>query len=312
MNPSENFNRQFNLGEEMNIGIAGIGKMGIAIGLRLLSSGYSVTVWNRTPSKAQSLLDAGAQWAASPRLLAESVDVVITLLTNEAALDDVYGSEDGLLAGQVSNKMFIDMSTVRPAKPREMALRTQAVGASFLECPVGGSVGPAKEGKLLGFVGGLSQDLEKVRDLLDAMCRRVEHVGPYGAGATMKLAVNLPLMVYWQTLGEALSLVEPLGLDPRRVIDILSDSSGGPNMLKVRGDMIAQTLGQQKSDLVTVNLSTMRKDMQAMLDQGRATHKTLPLTALALEKFDLAAQGGLDTKDCSELLVWWLSQGSRA
>jgi len=312
MNPSENFNRQFNLGEEMNIGIAGIGKMGIAIGLRLLSSGYSVTVWNRTPSKAQSLLDAGAQWAASPRLLAESVDVVITLLTNEAALDDVYGSEDGLLAGQVSNKMFIDMSTVRPAKPREMALRTQAVGASFLECPVGGSVGPAKEGKLLGFVGGLSQDLEKVRDLLGAMCRRVEHVGPYGAGATMKLAVNLPLMVYWQTLGEALSLVEPLGLDPRRVIDILSDSSGGPNMLKVRGDMIAQTLGQQKSDLITVNVSTMRKDMQAMLDQGRATHKNLPLTALALEKFDLAAQGGLDTKDCSELLVWWLSQGSRA
>lgn len=294
----------------MNIGIAGIGKMGIAIGLRLLSSGYPVTVWNRTPSKAQPLLNAGAQWAASPRLLAESVDVVITLLTNEAALDDVYGSEDGLLTGQVSNKMFIDMSTVRPEKPREMALRTQAVGASFLECPVGGSVGPAKEGKLLGFVGGFSEDLEKVRDLLGAMCRRVEHVGPYGAGATMKLAVNLPLMVYWQTLGEALSLVEPLGLDPRRVIDILSDSSGGPNMLKVRGDMIAKTLGQQKSDQVTVNVSTMRKDMQAMLDQGRAMHKNLPLTALALEKFELAAQSGLDTKDCTELLVWWLSKGS--
>jgi 3-hydroxyisobutyrate dehydrogenase len=310
INPSENFIESFNLGEEMNIGIAGIGKMGIAIGLRLLSSGYPVTVWNRTPSKAQPLLNAGAQWAASPRLLAESVDVVITLLTNEAALDDVYGSEDGLLTGQVSNKMFIDMSTVRPEKPREMALRTQAVGASFLECPVGGSVGPAKEGKLLGFVGGFSEDLEKVRDLLGAMCRRVEHVGPYGAGATMKLAVNLPLMVYWQTLGEALSLVEPLGLDPRRVIDILSDSSGGPNMLKVRGDMIAKTLGQQKSDQVTVNVSTMRKDMQAMLDQGRAMHKNLPLTALALEKFELAAQSGLDTKDCTELLVWWLSKGS--
>jgi 3-hydroxyisobutyrate dehydrogenase len=310
INPSENFIESFNLGEEMNIGIAGIGKMGIAIGLRLLSSGYPVTVWNRTPSKAQPLLNAGAQWAASPRLLAESVDVVITLLTNEAALDDVYGSEDGLLTGQVSNKMFIDMSTVRPEKPREMALRTQAVGASFLECPVGGSVGPAKEGKLLGFVGGFSEDLEKVRDLLGAMCRRVEHVGPYGAGATMKLAVNLPLMVYWQTLGEALSLVEPLGLDPRRVIDILSDSSGGPNMLKVRGDMIAMTLGQQKSDQVTVNVSTMRKDMQAMLDQGRAMHKNLPLTALALEKFELAAQSGLDTKDCTELLVWWLSKGS--
>ena len=296
----------------MHVGIAGIGKMGAAIGSRLLSLGHPVTVWNRTAERAQPLLDAGARWAESPKALAESVDVVITLLTNEAALDDVYGTASGVLAGQVQNKMFIDMSTVRPAKPQEMAQRAEAVKARFLECPVGGSVGPAKEGKLLGFVGGQAQDLQKVQDLLGVICRRVEHVGPHGAGATMKLAVNLPLMVYWQTLGEALSLVEPLGLDPQRVIDILSDSSGGPNMLKVRGGMIAQTLSQKKSDQITVNVATMRKDMQAMLDQGQATHKSLPLTALALQKFESAAQSGLDGKDCSELLVWWLSQGSRA
>jgi len=296
----------------MHIGIAGTGKMGTAIGSRLLSLGHSVMVWNRTAERAQPLVDAGAQWAESPKSLAESVDVVITLLTNEAALDDVYGSDAGLLAGRVANKVFIDMSTVRPAKPQEMAQRVQAVKGFFLECPVGGSVGPAKEGKLLGFVGGDALDLQKVRALLDVICRRVEHVGPHGAGATMKLAVNLPLMVYWQTLGEALSLVEPLGLEPQRVIDILSDSSGGPNMLKVRGGMIAQTLNQKKSDQVTVNVATMRKDMQAMLDQGHATHKSLPLTALALQKFESAAQSGLDAKDCSELLVWWLSQGSRA
>lgn len=296
----------------MHVGIAGTGKMGAAIGARLLSLGNAVTVWNRTAERAQPLLDAGAQWAESPKALAESVDVVITLLTNEAALDDVYGSDTGLLAGRITNKVFIDMSTVRPAKPQEMAHRVQEAKAFFLECPVGGSVGPAKEGKLLGFVGGDALDLQKVRALLDVICRRLEHVGPHGAGATMKLAVNLPLMVYWQTLGEALSLVEPLGLDPKRVIDILSDSSGGPNMLKVRGGMIAQTLSQLKSDQVTVNVATMRKDMQAMLDQGQATHKSLPLTALALEKFESAAQSGLDAKDCSELLVWWLSQGSRA
>ena len=296
----------------MHVGLAGIGKMGAAIGLRLLSLGYSVTVWNRTAERAQPLLNAGAHWAESPRALAESVDVVITLLTNEAALDDVYGSDTGLLAGRVADKVFIDMSTVRPAKPQEMACRVQEVKAFFLECPVGGSVGPAKEGKLLGFVGGDALDLQRVRALLDVICRRVEHVGPHGAGATMKLAVNLPLMVYWQTLGEALSLVEPLGLEPQRVIDILSDSSGGPNMLKVRGGMIAQTLNQKKSDQVTVNVATMRKDMQAMLDQGHATHKSLPLTALALQQFESAAQSGWDAKDCSELLVWWLSQGSRA
>jgi 3-hydroxyisobutyrate dehydrogenase len=296
----------------MHVGLAGTGKMGMAIGSRLLSLGNPVTVWNRSAERAQPLLDAGAQWAESPRALAESVDVVITLLTNEAALDDVYGSDTGLLAGRVADKVFIDMSTVRPAKPQEMAHRVKEVKAFFLECPVGGSVGPAKEGKLLGFVGGDALDLQKVRALLDVICRRVEHVGPHGAGATMKLAVNLPLMVYWQTLGEALSLVEPLGLDPQRVIDILSDSSGGPNMLKVRGGMIAQTLSQLKSDQVTVNVATMRKDMQAMLDQGHATHKSLPLTALALQQFESAAQSGLDAKDCSELLVWWLSQGGRA
>jgi 3-hydroxyisobutyrate dehydrogenase len=296
----------------MHIGIAGIGKMGAAVGARLLSTGHSLTVWNRSAARAQPLLDAGATWADSPKALAESVDVVITLLTNEAAIDEVYGGDSGLLAGHVGNKVFIDMSTVRPAKPQELAQRVQAVKAAFLECPVGGSVGPAKEGKLLGFVGGDAQDLAKVKALLDVICRRVEHVGPHGAGATMKLAINLPLMVYWQTLGEALSLVEPLGLDPKRVIDIFSDTSGGPNMLKVRGGMIAQTLSQHKSDQVTVNVSTMRKDMQAMLDQGQATHKQLPLTALALQQFESAANSGLDDRDCTELLVWWLSQGSRA
>ena len=293
----------------MKIGIAGIGKMGNAIGSRLLGLGHSVSVWNRTPDKTTGLINAGAHLAATPKLLAESVDVVLTLLTNEAALDDVYSGPNGLLSGAVSQKIFIDMSTVKPAKPKEMALKASALGAVFLECPVGGSVGPAKEGKLLGFVGGHSADVEKVKPLLDQLCKRVEHVGTFGAGSTVKLAVNLPLMVYWQTLGESLSLVESLGIDPSRMIDILADSSGGPNMLKVRGAMIAQTLSQKKSDQVTVSVSTMRKDMRAMIDQAQANHRQLPLTSLALAQFNTAAESGLDDKDCTELPVWWLAKG---
>lgn len=294
----------------MKIGIAGIGKMGSAIGSRLLGLGHSVSVWNRTPNKTTGLVNAGAHLAATPKLLAESVDVVLTLLTNEAALDEVYSGPHGLLSGAVSQKIFIDMSTVKPAKPKEMALRANAVGAVYLECPVGGSVGPAKEGKLLGFVGGDSADVEKIKPLLDQLCKRVEHVGPYGAGSTVKLAVNLPLMVYWQTLGESLSLVESLGIDPTRMIDILADSSGGPNMLKVRGAMIAQTLSQKKSDQVTVSVATMRKDMRAMIDQAQVNQRQLPLTSLALSQFNTAAETGLDDKDCTELPVWWLAKGS--
>ena len=296
----------------MNIGIAGTGKMGTAIGKRLLATGHRLTVWNRTPERARELLDLGAALADSPRDLAGQVDAVITLLTDEPALDQVYCGPDGLLSGPVGNQLMIDMSTVSPAKQQEIGARVAAAGATYVECPVGGSVGPAQDGKLLGFVGGSADDLARARPLLETLCRRVEHVGPLGAGATMKLAINLPLMVYWQTLGEALSLIQGLGLDPERVIDILSDTSGAPNMLKIRGPMIAQALAGQPTPKVTVNISTMRKDLRTMLDQATRQHYQLPLTALALECFDRAAGSGLDSADCTQLPVWWLGEGGRA
>lgn len=296
----------------MHVGLAGTGKMGSAIASRLHSLGHQVTVWNRTRERAQALVDAGPGWAASPRELAARAEVLITLLTNEQALDEVYFSPEGLMAGPVKDKLFIDMSTVKPAKQQEMGARAAALQAAYLECPVSGSVTPAKEGKLIGFVGGAETDLLRARPLLDQLCRRVEHVGPHGAGAMMKLAVNLPLMVYWQTLGEALSLIEPLGLDPKRVIDILSESSGGPNMLKVRGAMIAQALAGEKNDMVTVNVATMRKDLRTMLEQARTLKRQLPLTAQTLENFDRAAASGLDAADCAQLPVWWLGQASRS
>jgi 3-hydroxyisobutyrate dehydrogenase len=176
---------------------------------------------------------------------------------------------------------------------------------------VGGSVGPAAEGKLMGFVGGDGALAETARPLLDLLCKRVEYVGAFGSGATMKLAINLPLMVYWQTLGEALSLIQPLGLDPKRVIDIFTETSGGPNMLKVRGGMISEALSGQASNQVTVNVATMRKDVKAMLEQGALSQMNMPVTAVALEKFNAAAEAGLDASDCTQLLVWWLAQGGK-
>jgi 3-hydroxyisobutyrate dehydrogenase len=295
----------------MQIALAGTGKMGAAMARRLMASGHTVTVWNRTAARAQPLLDEGAVWAASPAALAASADIVLTMLIDEAALDEVYLGADGLLSSPVAGRLFIDMSTVSPAKPQQIGARVQAAGASFLECPVGGSVGPAKEGRLLGFVGGTAEDLARARPVLEALCRRIEHVGPLGAGATMKLTINLPLMVYWQTLSEALSLVQPLGLDPARVVDILADTSGGPNMLKVRGAAIAQALSGQAGP-VSVDVATMRKDMRAMLAQGAELGARLPLTETALRTFEQAAAQGLDAADCTQLPVWWLKGAGRA
>lgn len=295
----------------MKIGIAGTGKMGSAIAGRLAALDHEVHVWNRSRPRAQPLVDAGLRWAETPAALSAAVDLVISLLTNEQALEEVYLAPDGLLSSG-AGKIFIDMSTVKPAQQVAMAAHAAQAGARYLECPVGGSVGPARDGKLIGFVGGAADDLAPVQDVLHQLCRRLEHVGPHGAGATMKLAINLPLMVYWQTLGEALSLIEPLGLEPQRVVDILADTSGGPNMLKVRGPMIAQALAGTAGNAVTVDVATMRKDMRTMLDHARGLGRSLPLTEESLRNFDRAAQQGLDGADCAQLPVWWLRDGRKA
>lgn len=295
----------------MKISLAGTGKMGSAIAARLLSEGHQVTVWNRTAARAEPLLALGARRVSLARELCAGAELVISMLTDEQALDDVYFSADGLLAGAAPGQMFVDMSTTSSARQVDMGRRLTAAGFSYVECPVGGSVGPAKEGKLLGFAGGGVDELARALPVLSILCRRIEHVGPHGAGAMMKLAINLPLMVYWQTLGEALSLIAPLGLDPARVIDIFTETSGGPNMLKVRGPMIAQALAGQASDAVTVNLATMRKDVRSMLAQGTQQHRSMPLTAATLASFDQAAASGLDAADCTRLLTWWLGEGGK-
>src|SRR5262245_41709398 len=185
----------------MKIGLAGTGRMGAAIAARLSSLGHEMMVWNRSADKARA---TGFRVADSPQALAESCDAVITILTDAKAVDAVYAE---LLKGDVKGKVFIEMSTVRPAVPKKISSMVKGKGGTFVECPVGGTIGPAKEGKLFGFAGGEPADVAKAKPLLDQMCRRMEHVGPAGAGARMKLAINLPLLVYWQSLAEALSLV---------------------------------------------------------------------------------------------------------
>ena len=293
----------------MKIGIAGTGRMGAAIASRLLARGHAVTVWNRTRAKTRALADAGAEVATSPDELAAKADFVITVLTDAAAIDATYHGADGLLAGEVRNKLFIDMSTVRPEAEKALAARVKAKGAALVECPVGGTVAPAKEGRLFGFVGGEAADVQRARPLLEELCRRIEHVGPIGAGASVKLAINLPLLVYYQALGEALSLCRPVEIDPARLIDIFADTSGGPNMLKVRGPAIAATLQGKETTPVTFDVNLIRKDLRTMLEEAADLGVSLPLTAQALGLYDEAARNGLAASDATMLPVYWLRHG---
>lgn len=288
----------------MNIGIAGTGKMGLAIGQRLLGLGHQLAVWNRNPARAEPLVAAGARQVQQPQELSQTCDIVISLLTDAAAVEQVYGGPQGLL--QQPRALLIEMSTVAPEFQTQMAAKAAQVGARYLECPVSGSIGPAKEGKLIGFVGGSTEHVQAAQELLNQLCRKVVKVGAHGNGARMKLCVNLPLMVYWQTLSEALALVQGMDIDAKELVDVLSESSGGPNMLKVRGGMLADAIAGQPQTTVTVDLATMRKDVKTMVEQGTQRGYAMPLAQTTLQNLDAAIAQGLAGVDCTQFPLWLL------
>jgi 3-hydroxyisobutyrate dehydrogenase len=289
----------------MKIGLAGIGRMGAAIATRLMQLGHEISVWNRTPGKIETLVQSGAHRGTSPAELAADAEVLITILTDAPAIDAVYRSGNGLLSGMRPGQLIIEMSTVRPEVKRVLAEAVHRAGAALVDCPVGGSTGAALEGKLLGFAGGAQSDFERAKPVLEQLCRRLEYLGPVGAGASMKLAINLPLLVYWQALGEALVLCRQLGIDPHRLMDIFADTSGGPNVLKVRGGKIAAALQSQDTGPVTFDVDSIRKDLRTMIEEARASGIPLPVAASALACFDEASRAGLGGADGVVLPARW-------
>ena len=246
----------------MKIGIAGTGRMGAAVALRLIDLKHEVSLWNRSTEKTVPLADAGAKIALSPSQLASQSEIVISFLSDANAVQETYVGEGGLLSGDV-------------------------------------------RGKLFGFAGGDAADVARARPILEQMWRRVEHVGPIGAGARMKLAINLPLLVYWQALGEALSLVRDLQLEPGRLMDILADTSGAPNMMKNRAATVAGALAGKEPSPVTVNVDTMKKDLTEMVEEMRSLGWAPLVTQAALEGFRRASLAGLGAKDCAMIPVAW-------
>ncbi len=292
----------------MRIGVAGLGRMGTAIAERLKEVGHELTVWNRTPEKTKPFVEAGARVARSPAELAADVDAVITILTDADAIAAVYRGDDGLLSADLRDKLVIEMSTVRPETEIALGEEVRAKGAAFVECPVGGTTGPARTGKLIGLAGGSDEDIERARPILEQLCRRVEHVGPIGAGASMKLAINLPLLVFYQALGEAYALCRHLSLDRTAMMDLFADTSGGPNVLKVRGPAIAAALSGKDPGPPAFDVDSIRKDLRTMIAEAKARGFDLPLVKQTLAIYDEAAQAGWGKRDGSSLPAFWASR----
>jgi 3-hydroxyisobutyrate dehydrogenase len=291
----------------MKVGVAGLGRMGSAIAKRLIEVGHEVVVWNRNQDKTKALAAAGTAVAATPSELAGSAETIITILTDAGAIASVYEGKAGLLEGNVSGKLFIEMSTVQPETEIALAKKIAAKAATLVECPVGGTVGPALSGKLLGVAGGTQGDFARAKPLLEQLCRRVDLVGPIGAGASMKLAINLPLAIFWQGFGEAFALCRHLNLDPAWVVELFADTSGGPNVLRARGGAVALALQAKDSGSATFDCDSIRKDLRTMVAEAKSRGFALPLAERTLAVYDQASSEGWGAKDCTELPAFWSS-----
>ncbi len=293
----------------MQIGVAGLGAMGSAIAARLMEVGHQVTVWNRTAEKTKPLADAGAKVVASPAAVAAASEAIITILTDGAAIEAVYHGPSGLLSGDVTGKLFIEMSTVPPSVETTLAPQVRSKSATFVECPVGGSTAPARQGKLLGLMGAAPADAARAKPILDQLCRKVEHCGAVGAGASMKLAINLPLMVGWQAYAEAFTLARDVGWEPKRLLDLFVESNGANNGFKMRADMIVAMMENRDPGPTTFSIANAVKDLKTMIATGAAKGADMPAAKAALAALEESNDKGLGPRDASRQTVYWPSRG---
>ncbi len=294
----------------MGVGICGTGSMGSAMAERLMEEGQQLSVWNRTAERAQPLLDQGAEFADSPAALAAACDTVISMVLDDDAIAAVYQGEGGLLSADLGGTLIVEMSTIRPETSERVAVGVRGAGGRFVECPVGGSVQPARNGQLLGLAGGEATDVEAARPLLEQLCRRLEHVGPVGAGAAMKLAVNLPLLVYWEAVGEALAIAAGAGIDLSQAADILADTSGTIKVAPGRLPAIVDVVNGDRPNVAAFSMSGMAKDLRLMSEVAAGHKITAPVADAACQCYADAVTDGWGEREGVLLSAWRVLQSA--
>lgn len=274
------------------LGFVGLGAMGGRVTKRLLDAGHTVVGYNRTRSKSQWLLDAGLRWGESPRAVAEAADVIFSMVTNTAALEAIVEGPDGILAGLGPEKIYVDMSTVSPAKSRAVAEQVAQRGARMLDTPVSGSVVTLEQGKLSMMVGGDRATFERVEPILHDIAPTVNYVGTNGQAVLMKIAVNLNLQVQLMGFCEGMLLAEKGGIARETAMKVLLDSVIASPSLKYRMPFILD-----EPDEVWFDVNMMQKDMNLALDMGRQLDVPLPTVAVSNEFLTSARAMGLAKHD---------------
>jgi 3-hydroxyisobutyrate dehydrogenase-like beta-hydroxyacid dehydrogenase len=256
------------------VGFAGLGAMGAGIARRIAAAGHPVAVWNRTAEKARPLLDEGLGWADTPRELAARSDVVLTMLTNTAAVE---GIADGVLAGLRPDAIWADLSTIAPDASVALSRRVRDAGAFFLDCPVSGSPATLAAGQMSVMAGGEREAFERIEDVLRAIGPKVTYIGPNGHAILTKVAINLALVVSVTAFAEGVALAEAAGVSREAVVDAALKSVIASPVLGYRAPLLVDDAA------VFADVDLQQKDLVLAQDLARALGASVPTCSAASE-----------------------------
>jgi 3-hydroxyisobutyrate dehydrogenase-like beta-hydroxyacid dehydrogenase len=282
----------------MKIGLIGTGIMGSRMARNLLKAGHEVTVHNRTRANAEWVLEAGAVWADSAAAVAESAEVVMTVLPQPTVVEQIAHGLEGLLTAMDDGAIWVDCTTGTPMAARANAAAAAATGVRFVEAPVGGTKGPAEEGTLVVFAGGDAETVAACAPVFDVIGSRTIHVGEIGSATSLKLVVNYMLATTMAAFGEAVALGEGLGLAREQLLNALVGSPIAPPFLGGKREKIA---ANEYSD-TEFPLKWMQKDLAMVAATAYEADVAMPLANVTKEIYQLAKRDGLSDADFSAVL----------
>ena len=281
------------------VGLIGLGLMGGPMGLNLLKAGFPLIVWNRTRAKAEELVAAGAKLAADPRGVAGQADVLITIVSDPPALEEVLFAK-GALAAMRPGSTLIDSSTVSPDLARRVAAACAERSIDFLDAPVTGGTWGAKKGELVFMIGGKAEVLERVKPVLEAMGKKLLLLGPNGAGQTVKLGMNLLLALQVDAFAESLALVTAAGVSADKLMEVLQSSMARSGVLDVKAPLMVK--GEFPASFP---LRLMHKDVRLALELARERGVNLPCGEAAYATYSAVMGSSKDDPDFSAVARFW-------
>lgn len=288
------------------IGFVGTGAMGSRMAGTLLNAGYALKVYNRDRAKTAPLVEAGAQSAETPAQAAVGAAVVVVMVSDDAADRAVVSGDAGVLAGAAPGTLIIDCTTATPSASRVLAKAAAERGCGFLDAPVLGSLAQAERRELVFVVGGDADAFARARPVFDAMGRLVRHVGPSGAGATIKLLNNMISGAVTAALGEAAVVSEAAGVDPTALVEVLSEGAAGCRLTRTKlPKMLKREFSPQ------FQLALLEKDLRYFLDLARDVDCPTPVAAVVGNLFRAAKRVDLGAEDTAALFSYQAGELAR-